>query len=56
LPRNSITVAESAVRDLADVQDYASSGADCVLIGEALVMGDPVQLLQGIQQIAKIRL
>jgi indole-3-glycerol phosphate synthase len=56
LPKDSIAVAESAVRNLADVQDYASSGADCVLIGEALVTGDPVKLLHGIQQIAKIRL
>ena len=56
LPRNSIAVAESAVRNLDDVHDYASAGADCVLIGEALVTGDPVQLLQGIQQITKIRL
>jgi hypothetical protein len=38
------------------VQDYASAGADCVLIGEALVTGDPVPLLQGIKQIPKIRL
>lgn len=56
LPKDSIAVAESAVRNLADVQDYASAGADCVLIGEALVTGDPVKLLHGIQQIPKIRL
>lgn len=56
LPRNSITVAESAVRNLIDVQDYAVAGADCVLIGEALVIGDPVQLLQSIQHIPKIRI
>lgn len=56
LPRNSIAVAESAVRSIPDVQDYASAGADCVLIGEALVTGDPVRLLQDIQLIPKIRL
>jgi indole-3-glycerol phosphate synthase len=56
LPKDSIAVAESAVRNLADVQDYANAGADCVLIGEALVTGDPVKLLHGIQQIPKIRL
>jgi indole-3-glycerol phosphate synthase len=56
LPKDAIAVAESAVRNLADVQDYANAGADCVLIGEALVTGDPVKLLHGIQQIPKIRL
>jgi indole-3-glycerol phosphate synthase len=56
LPKSSISVAESAVTNLTDVQDYASAGADCVLIGEALVTGDPVPLLQGIKQIPKIRL
>lgn len=56
LPRNSIAVAESAVRNLTDVENYAKAGADCVLIGEALVTGDPAELLQQIQQVPKIRL
>jgi indole-3-glycerol phosphate synthase len=56
LPKDSIAVAESAVRNLDDVMNYAKAGADCVLIGEALVTGDPVQLLQSIQQVPKIRL
>jgi indole-3-glycerol phosphate synthase len=56
LPKDSIAVAESAVRNLDDVMNYAKAGADCVLIGEALVTGDPVQLLQLIQQVPKIRL
>ena len=56
LPKDSIAVAESAVRNLEDVLNYAKAGADCVLIGEALVTGDPVQLLQAIQQVPKIRL
>jgi len=56
LPRDSIAVAESAVRDLDDVINYAKAGADCVLIGEALVTGDAAMLLEQIQQVAKIRL
>lgn len=56
LPRDSIAVAESAVRDLDDVIDYAKAGADCVLIGEALVTGYAAMLLEQIQQVAKIRL
>jgi indole-3-glycerol phosphate synthase len=56
LPRDSVTVAESAVRNLADVESYAKAGADCVLIGEALVTGDAAQLLEQIQQVPKIRL
>lgn len=56
LPRDSITVAESAVRNVTDVENYAKAGADCVLIGEALVTGDPAELLQQIQQVPKIRL
>jgi indole-3-glycerol phosphate synthase len=56
LPRNSITVAESAVRNLEDVKNYAKAGADCVLIGEALVTGDAADLLKQIQLVPKIRL
>ena len=56
LPRNSIAVAESAVRNVQDVKDYAVAGADCVLIGEALVTGDPAKLLGEIALVPKIRL
>lgn len=56
LPRNSIAVAESAVRNVEDVKAYAIAGADCVLIGEALVTGDPAKLLGDIALVPKIRL
>ncbi len=37
VPDEIVTVAESGIRDLADVQDYAAAGARAVLVGEALV-------------------
>ena len=45
IPAGVIRVAESAVKSPADVAHYRSAGADVVLIGEALVTGDPVQTL-----------
>lgn len=45
LPSGVIKVAESAVLSPADVRHYRAAGADVVLIGEALVTGDPVQTL-----------
>jgi indole-3-glycerol phosphate synthase len=45
LPANVIKVAESSVRTVQDVSDYRAAGADCVLIGEALVRGDAERLL-----------
>ncbi|WP_203139059.1 indole-3-glycerol phosphate synthase TrpC [Microbacterium sp. JZ31] len=45
IPANAIKVAESAVLRPADVAHYRSAGADAVLIGEALVTGDPVATL-----------
>lgn len=45
LPRDVIKVAESSVRTVQDVIDYRAAGADCVLIGEALVRGDAEKLL-----------
>ena len=39
LPDDIVTIAESGVRDLADVQAYADAGARGVLVGEALVTG-----------------
>jgi indole-3-glycerol phosphate synthase len=46
IPSGVIRVAESAVMSAADVAHYRSSGADVVLVGEALVTGgDPVTRL-----------
>lgn len=42
---DSIAIAESSVKELADVQRYRDAGADAVLIGEALVTGSPEKLL-----------
>ncbi len=42
LPSNVIRVAESGVRDTADLLAYAGAGADAVLVGEGVVTsGDP---------------
>lgn len=46
IPAGVIRVAESAVLDVNDVQRYREAGADAVLVGEALVTGDPVATLQ----------
>jgi indole-3-glycerol phosphate synthase len=53
LPKDCIKVAESAVRDAADVAAYAAAGAQCVLVGEALVTGNAKQLLESFTQIPK---
>lgn len=45
IPEGVIRVAESAVHTPADVARYRAAGADVVLIGEALVTGDPVATL-----------
>ena len=45
IPEGVIRVAESAVKTPADVAHYRTDGADVVLIGEALVTGDPVATL-----------
>lgn len=37
IPDSIVKIAESGVRGPHDVMDYARSGADCVLVGEALV-------------------
>jgi indole-3-glycerol phosphate synthase len=39
IPANVLKVAESAVAKAADVHHYREGGADCVLVGEALVTG-----------------
>ncbi len=45
IPDGVIRVAESAVSSPAHVADYRAAGADVVLVGEALVTGDPVATL-----------
>lgn len=45
-PADSIRVAESAVLSVADVAHYRAAGADVVLVGEALVTGDPIANLR----------
>ncbi|MCK8610825.1 indole-3-glycerol phosphate synthase TrpC [Agromyces sp. C10] len=44
-PEGAIRVAESAVLTAADVAHYRAAGADAVLVGEALVTGDPISNL-----------
>jgi indole-3-glycerol phosphate synthase len=46
IPADAIKVAESAVLAPADVAHYRAAGADAVLVGEALVTGDPVATLR----------
>lgn len=45
-PDGAVRVAESAVQSAADVAHYRAAGADVVLVGEALVTGDPVANLR----------
>ena len=46
IPADAVKIAESAVLRPDDVAHYRAAGADVVLIGEALVTGDPVTTLQ----------
>jgi indole-3-glycerol phosphate synthase len=46
IPAGIIKIAESAVRNADDVAHYRSSGADVVLVGEALVTNDPAAMLK----------
>lgn len=46
IPDTVVRVAESAVRTVDDVARYRRDGADAVLVGEALVTGDPAATLQ----------
>lgn len=46
IPDGTVRVAESAVLAPEDVAHYRSAGADVVLIGEALVTGNPVATLK----------
>lgn len=45
-PADVIKVAESAVRNVDDVRHYRASGADVVLVGEALVTNDAAAMLK----------
>lgn len=53
IPDQVVKVAESAVRNVADVTNYAQAGADVVLVGEALVTGDPESLIREFTSVAK---
>ena len=46
IPSGVVRVAESAVLSAEDVRHYREAGADVVLVGEALVTGDPIATLQ----------
>ena len=45
LPSGCVKIAESSVKQLGDVKRYRDAGADCVLVGEALVTGDWATLI-----------
>lgn len=51
IPAGVVKIAESAVLSPADVAHYRSAGANVVLIGEALVTGDPVATLQSFLEV-----
>ncbi|MGM7677812.1 indole-3-glycerol phosphate synthase TrpC [Microbacterium sp. A94] len=51
IPADAVKIAESAVLEPADVARYRSAGADVVLIGEALVTGDPVATLKSFLEV-----
>ena len=47
LPEDAVTIAESGVLSAQDVADYASHGAQAILVGEALVKsGEPTETVQ----------
>ena len=51
IPAAAVIVAESGVRDAADVEQYASEGANAVLVGEALVRhNDPAATIAEFMQ------
>ncbi len=51
VPANVIKVEELAVRNVDDVRHYRNSGADVVLVGEALVTGEPAQLIESFLEV-----
>lgn len=54
IPKDVIKVAESAVRDLSDVREYANAGADMVLVGEALVKGEAAKLIEEFSSVPRV--
>jgi len=47
IPRGTVKVAESGISSIADVISYRNSGAEAILVGEALVKdGEPAQMIQ----------
>lgn len=54
IANDALSVAESAVRNVSDVESYAQSGADLVLVGEALVTGDADKLLREFSNVARV--
>lgn len=50
IPDGVVKVAESAVRTADDVAAYRAAGADVVLVGEALVTGDPAVLIESFRR------
>ena len=47
IPQGMVKVAESGISSLEDVISYRNSGAEAILVGEALVKdGDPAQMIQ----------
>lgn len=53
IPSGAIKIAESAVRNAQDVAHYRKSGADVVLVGEALVTNDPAEMLRSFLEAGK---
>jgi indole-3-glycerol phosphate synthase len=53
VPSDTIKIAESAVRNVSDVEDYAAYGADCVLVGETLVTGNVSELVSSFSKVLK---
>lgn len=53
IPTDAVKIAESAVLVPDDVAHYRAAGADVVLIGEALVTGDPVATLKSFLEVGK---
>ncbi len=51
IPDGVVRVAESAVKTAADVEKYRTAGADVVLVGEALVRGNPMALFADFSRI-----
>lgn len=52
IPAGILKVAESAVLEPSDVARYREAGADAVLVGEALVTGDPERRLREFRAVA----